>query len=311
MKKVLSIMLCLVLAISCMAAATVSASADAKPRYIVLVLDVSSSMDSYGEDSDMSRLESEKLAAVRFCEQATKNVKNKVAIVTFGSDSNVVCKFTNDITALQVAINEIETDGSTNVYEAFYTANELLNNEETGGIDFERNIVFCSDGTPLGGPCVTEYKYTSDDYIWYDNANAVLKYVDENVKPTTNVYTIGFFQGLYGLDATFAPIFMADLANKMSVVTDNADELIDTFENFADEITEEPVATPDTPEAPVVNNNGNTNNTTTTQNNAAAAAAAQAIRTGVAMPTVVLGATTLGALGFVILTMKKKASDEK
>lgn len=305
MKKLLSIMLCIVLAVSCMAAATVSASADAKPRYIVLVLDVSYSMDSYGTDSNITRLESEKMAAVKFCEGATKNAENKVAVVTFGSHSRVACDFTNDITALQTTINSMETDGATNVYDAFYMANELLNVREFDGVDFERNIVFCSDGTPLGGPSVYDYKYTSDDYSDYEDANAALKYVDENVKPTTNIYTIGFFQGLYGKDATFAPMFMADLANKLSVVTDNSDELIDVFDNIADKITD--VATPDTPDAPVENTTSTTI-TTTTQNSAAAAA--QAIQTGVSMPIVVLCAAALGALGFVILTMKKKEADK-
>lgn len=295
MKKVLSIALCFVLAISCMTAVALTAGAETTERYIVLLLDISDSM----EKND--RLTSEKDAALKFCETAAKNPNNKISIATFDISAYVNCEFTNNLETLKSTINAIEIGGGTDFTEALQLADTLLVNEAAKGISFERNIVLCSDGLPLYGETLFEGEYTSDDFYCYQYANAALAF-DNTLKPTTNIYTIGFYQGLKGKEADFAPRFMADLANKMSVITDNADELINKFEQVAEEITK--VETPDSPDAPINSTTGNT--TQTVQNPSNAASVARAIQTGTPIAFICSLTVALLAFGVIAFTAKKR-----
>lgn len=299
-------MLCIMLAISCLSVTALTASADTAPRYIVLLLDTSASMESG------TRLEDEKAAATKFCETVTSSNSNSmIAIVTFSTGVTTICDFTNDAETLTSAISEIETEYSTNFIDALRRADELLTAESEKGIDLERNIILCSDGVPEYGDESFDGPYTIDDApSWaYPQANAALAY-DKTLWDDTNVYTIGFFQGLSGKSATFAPRFMADLANKKSVVTDNADELIDTFKDFAEEITKE-----ETPDEPATKDEptSSTNSTSskTNQNPSNAANIARAIDTSDSVGfygILILSIVAFGAMAFV---SKRNESAEK
>ena len=116
MKKFVSAILCIVLAVSCFAAAAVTASADTLPRYVVLVLDVSYSMDI---GLPKTRLDSQKEAAKSFCRTTLGENENKVAVVLFGSGADVLCDFTDDVSLLTSSIDGIVTDGATYFYDAF------------------------------------------------------------------------------------------------------------------------------------------------------------------------------------------------
>ena len=309
MKKVLSIMLCIMLAISCLSVTALTASADTTPRYIVLLLDTSASMENG------TRLADEKAAAIKFCETVTSSNSNSmIAIVTFSTDVTTICDFTNDAETLTSAISAIETDYSTNFIDALRRADELLTAESEKGINLERNIVLCSDGVPEHGDVSYDGPYTKDDApSWaYPQANAALAY-DKTLWDNTNVYTIGFFQGLSGKNATFAPRFMADLANKKSVVTDNVDDLIDTFEDFAEEIVK--VETPDEPatkdEPTSSTTSTNSTSSKTNQNPSNAADIARAIETSDSVGfygILVLSIVAFGAMAFV---SKRNESAEK
>lgn len=319
MKRIISIMLCVVLALSCAAMSVVSASADTntKPRYVALVLDISYSMDA----GSPSRLTLEKQAAISFCETALGTKGNKVSVVVFGSGAEVLCDFTDNIDLLTSKINDIETDGATYFYDAFETANKVLDDEQAKGVDFERNIVLCSDGTPLGGKKLEEYVYTEDDDPYYDNANAALKYVNEVVKSTTRVYTIGFYQNLSGKSLNFANRFMGDLSTENSVIVDNGEDLIKVFDDYANDIIKDDVDTPDTPDKPTDNTSSRNSSSsssssskaasTSAQTNSTAALSAQAIQTGdstVSFAAVFsLAVTALAVMAFALT--KKKSQD--
>lgn len=245
MKKSISLILCFVLALSCIFSSVVTASADTKPNYVALVLDVSYTMDI---GHPKSRLDSQKEAAKSFCKTTLSTEGNKVAIITFASGAKELCGFTNDIDELCGKIDTIMTTGATYFSAALETANEVLDKEEAKGVSFQRNIVLCSDGTPLGGKSLEEYVYTKDDNSYYYNANYALKYDNEEIKPNTNVYTIGFYESMSGKELEFAKRFMKDLSTNGSVVVDNGDDLVDAFENTASTIIT--VDTPDTPDKP-------------------------------------------------------------
>ena len=134
------------------------------------------------------------------------------------------------------------------VYITAPSTGKAVDKEEAKGVSFQRNIVLCSDGTPLGGKSLEEYVYTKDDNSYYYNANYALKYDNEEIKPNTNVYTIGFYESMSGKELEFAKRFMKDLSTNGSVVVDNGDDLVDAFENTASTIIT--VDTPDTPDKP-------------------------------------------------------------
>ena len=304
MKKLLSIVISLALLVGCMAMAIVSASADRLARYTVLVLDVSSSMSG-------DKLASEKQAAIKFCETATKNPQDKVALVAFSSSIKYTGEFTNDLDELKDEINDLRAAGGTDFHTALTKANNLLNEEEAKGTKFQRNIVFCSDGLPETGATLKEYKYTSADSSYYRYGNAALQYDDAFIKPNTNVYTIGFYQRLTGKNATFAPQLMKDLANRLSTVAETEDELIEAFDNFAGDITR--VETPDTPTQPSSGNSGTTTTTTSGSTNAIqnpsnAAEIAASIQTGSPLTYVVIIAAAFVVFGAVAVSTKKSYS---
>ena len=294
MKKLLSIVLCIVLAVSCMAFAAVTASADALPRYVVLALDVSYSMDS---GSPVSRMDSQKSAAKSFCEKTLGSNGNKIAVVLFGSGASVLCDFTDDTALLSSKIDSIETNGATYFYDAFEKANEVLNQEAAKGVKFERNIVLCSDGTPLGGKSVKDYVYTKDDYSDYDNANAALKYVDENLRGNTKIYTIGFYQNMRSYDLDFAKTFMSDLSTEKSVIVDNGDDLVDAFDTTATAITS--TETPDTPD-PAANTSSITSSSTSSASGNTSTAAVVNATNQISGKPVDTGDTTAASIVFVI-----------
>lgn len=311
MKKIISLMLCIVLAVSCAAMAVVSASADTKPRYVALVLDVSGSM----RNGYPTRLSSEKEAALSFCKTTLSTQGNKIAVVVFGSGASVICEFTDDIDLLTEKINGISASGSTNFYDAFETSKALLDEEQAKGVDFQRNIVLCSDGIPESGKWLKEYAYTrADNSSCYDYANAALKFDNEEVKHNTHVYTIGFYQGLSGNNLEFAKRFMKDLSTSGSVIVDNSDDLIDAFNDFANEIIKD--ETPDTPDKPSnntsdSNNSGTSSNTTNSaQANTVAMLSAQAIKTGDTSAFVAVFSISVVSLAVVaFMVMKRKAQN--
>lgn len=303
MKKILSVFICMALLVSCMAAMCVTAdAATSDPRYTVLLLDKSSSMDSNG------RITAEKAAAELFCETVINaGGSDYIAIVTFGTYAYKECDFTNDLDTLSATIESISPQGSTNLSDALKTADSLLKEVESSGKSIQRNIVICSDGIAQYGDWSYEGAYTYADSYFYDYANAALAF-DNTLKPTTDIYTIGFFQGLSASNATFAPRFMKDLANKRSVVVDDSDALIQEFATVAEKIVE--VDTPDTPDTVVTTTT--TTASTSIQNPTNAAAVAQAIQTGDST-VAFAGIAILGLAAFSVMafTAKRKESDEK
>lgn len=254
MKKLLAALACAATLTASLLPITANADVVTKPKYTVLALDTSSSMETTTvyDGEKITKIEAEKAAAKEFCKSALENGKNQVAVITFDSSSSVVYNFTDDIKALDTAIDDIYAYGATNFEEAFKLAKSLLDELDSSKVD--KNIVLCSDGLPVRGESLLSYKYTSDDYAGWYLANSTLKYDNEEIKPNTTVYTLGFYDNLSEKEAVFAPMFMKDLASGGMIIAKNGDELKTGFNKFAKDINK--VATPDTPDNP---NGGNTN----------------------------------------------------
>lgn len=208
-------------------------SAEGKTRYTVLLLDQSTSMS--GEP--MTNL---KIAAKRFCEQIFKAKEtNYVAVVSYGTYTNICCAFTDSYDETASAIDRIYLTGSTNITGAINTADNLLK-EVQDGDNIIKNIVLLSDGLPERGESSYEGPYSSDDYRYYSYANAAYK-AAEACKDKYNIYTLGFFHSLKGDNLAFGQRFMKDLQNGGYYEVTDPEDLEFVFGEVAGDVASEEI----------------------------------------------------------------------
>lgn len=207
MKKLLSIVLATLMIFSCVSV-SLTANAAGADRYSVLVLDVSGSMG----DAPIAHL---KVAAKKFCDTVLNNLgsSNEVAIVAFASSAKVVCNFTNDLTALNSAIDSLNAYGTTNLADGLVKANDLLSKVDDNSI---KNVLVMCDG-------------------WPDDEPAAYSVADSMFAKNWNVYGLYFCP--YGSDS-YAANVMQKVGKTAYIEVQNADELEYFFEEIAGEFTE-------------------------------------------------------------------------
>ena len=113
---------------------------DTKNNDVILVLDTSDSMSG-------KKLERLKADCVELVDSLLADSNNKVALITFGTSSNIVSNFTNDKGDLTNKINGLQTSGNTNYYQALVNVDNVLKdyNKEN---DKEVITLFLTDGYP-------------------------------------------------------------------------------------------------------------------------------------------------------------------
>ncbi len=199
-------------------------------RYNVLVLDRSRSM----RGSPMTQV---KKAAKRFAKTVMKaDGTNYVAVVSYGSDSLVVCDFTSSYKKVSRAISGISTSGQTNMRSAFAAARKLLKKapSKKGVI---KNLILCSDGLPQTGKKSSSGRYSKKDHKYYRYANSVYALDRKMKKKECFVYALGFFHNSKGKSLTFGKRLMKDLASKDKyyIIQDGKD-ISNTFKKIAKQI---------------------------------------------------------------------------
>jgi VWFA-related protein len=151
---------------------------DALPISVVLVIDSSESM--LGQP-----LADTKIAALAFLEKLRPG--DEVAVLEFDSDITVAQGYTTDLEAVRSAIESIEADGRTALWDASVAAVDLAVQSSTG----RRFVIFLSDGNEFGG-------------LSSNGPEAGIEAADDNSVP---FYTIGLG---YGLD----PAYITELATR-------------------------------------------------------------------------------------------------
>ncbi|KAL3826889.1 hypothetical protein ACHAXA_000857 [Cyclostephanos tholiformis] len=132
-------------------------AASSGPKDVVLVLDVSGSMEDYG------RMDIAKEAAITVV--GTLTVADRFAVITFSSNASQLGGYTGLIRAtienqnqLVQAIKELKPQGGTNFNNAFANAfdalDETIRNEATSGCNIA--ILFMTDGQVSEGPGAVE-----------------------------------------------------------------------------------------------------------------------------------------------------------
>ena len=208
-----------------------------KGRDSILVLDVSGSMNG-------RPIEEMKKAAIKFCSDLLVDENNnRVGLVCY--DSNIYTfDLTDDLEALIREINYLSSGSATNMEGGLAEAKRMMDSKGASGAI--RNIVLLTDGCPNEGATSASGSFRSAtggffDYYGYEYFNAVVD-TAEAIKASYNLYSLGFFHALYGLEKDDAielmrKIAKPDTADKTYFYTvDNAEDLGFIFGDIGDTI---------------------------------------------------------------------------
>lgn len=191
-------------------------------RDTVLVLDVSGSMSG-------TPIDEMKKSAINFCnELLADEYNNRVGLVLY-DDYIASVDLTNDLDSLINNIENITSGGTTNMQGALAAAGNMLDSQ--GKDDNIKNVVIMADGLPNEGETsdtgkmsqLTQYSSYPSDVAY---ANGVIN-TAENIMSNYNMYSLGFFHDLSGVEKDFAIDLMKFLTN----MSDGYHQ-VDTAENL-------------------------------------------------------------------------------
>ena len=191
-------------------------------RDTVLVLDVSGSMSG-------TPIDEMKKSAINFCnELLADEYNNRVGLVLYDDYIDSI-DLTNDLDVLIDYIEGISSGGTTNMQGALVAAGNMLDSQ--GKDENIKNVVVMADGLPNEGETsdtgkmsqLTQYSSYSTDVAY---ANGVINTAD-NVMSNYNMYSLGFFHDLSGVEKDFA----VDLMKMLTNMPDGYHQ-VDTAENL-------------------------------------------------------------------------------
>lgn len=152
---------------------------NSKHRDIILVLDFSDSM------SEANRMQALKSAAYYLTNKVLEDPENRVAVVVFGTDADIVSEFSNNASRVASSITSAKKGGLRNHYAAYVKVDRLLWDYEEQE-DRECMAILITDGfADKGSPNeYFEYSYLKSQYpflsikgIQFDSADKVLPYM--------------------------------------------------------------------------------------------------------------------------------------
>ena len=201
----------------------------AKSREVVLVLDVSGSMD--GDPITQTKLSAQKFVnTVLDAAPATR-----ISIVTYSSSAQTIISSSNKKGELVSTINGLRADGGTNIYDGLSKANDILDESKSP----KKLIVLMSDGYPNEG------KYENGSY-----AQPCIDYAQNIKDKDVTIYSLGFFhemsaseksecQALMSAIATPGYYFEVSSAEDAQFIMGGDNELDNVFDDLAGHVSGE------------------------------------------------------------------------
>lgn len=203
-----------------------------KARDTVLVLDVSGSMDG-------NPLTEMKKSAIQFCNDLLKDEYNNRVGIVFYDDGYSTIELSNDLDMLVSRIQSISDGGRTDMEAGLSAADEMLKND--GKSDSVKNVVIMADGLPNEGKTSSSGSMPVGSYSGYytsvSYANAVIDTAQQMMN-RYNLYSLGFFHGLYSEEKDFATALMKELTNQADGYhqVDKAEDLQFAFGDISEDI---------------------------------------------------------------------------
>lgn len=147
-------------------------------RHIILVIDTSESMNG-------GRMSSLRTAVSKLTDELFQNSENKLSIISFNTQSEIVTDFTNNKTYINNLMNSLEAKGSTNYYLALKQVENLLSTY-TQPENTDTHMIFITDGYPTSGQGLheTQYKTIMEKYP-YLITSAIQLEMGTSVTPVT------------------------------------------------------------------------------------------------------------------------------
>ncbi|MBR1384805.1 MAG: VWA domain-containing protein [Ruminococcus sp.] len=177
----------------------------AEARDVVLVLDVSGSMDG-------SPIQQTREASAKFVDTVlNQSPSTRISLVTFSASAKDIITSSNQKSPLLEAVSRLDAWGGTNTYDGLEHAQTILETSKSK----KKLIVLMSDGVPNDGPS------NGGDY------NTPIVELADKIKATgVTIYTLGFFHNLTGSDLSTCQKLMTDIASEgYDYVVDNADDV--------------------------------------------------------------------------------------
>ncbi len=174
----------------------VTSTVTANPTDIILVLDISGSMDHSfaGVDNNSNeRLNALKTAVINFIDSTARNssegAAHSIAVVTFSDSSSVLQNFTDaddeeEIARLKSKVNNLRANGATAIDAGLEDASDLLTGRGAAYANREKVVIVFTDGNP------TTYQNYSTE-VAHNAVNNALTIKNTNAK----IYTVGIFDG--------------------------------------------------------------------------------------------------------------------
>lgn len=186
---------------------TENTAVNASDRSIALVLDTSSSMEG-------TPLDETKKAAQNFINVVGQK-QAATGIIQYNGDSEIVSGLTQNTSQLSSDIDQLWSDGSTNIEAGLQDAYNLLQNSNSK----KKMIVLMSDGEPNEGKIEDE----------------LIEYADELKNEGIQIYTLGFFESLS--DKSEAQNLLEKIASEgCHYEVDQAEDLKFFFGDIADQL---------------------------------------------------------------------------
>ena len=176
----------------------------AKSRDVVLVIDISGSMDG-------TPIVQTREAAAKFAETVlTQSPSTRISLVTYSESANDRIIESSNKAVLADAVNDLRAYGGTNTYDGLDHANQILMKSKSE----KKLVVLMSDGEPNEGPYEDGYD------------KPIIKLADEMKQKDITIYTLGFFHNLSGSSLNNCQKLMSAIASEgYDYIVDNADDV--------------------------------------------------------------------------------------
>ena len=177
-------------------------------RNIVLVLDTSGSMS--GDPMMQTRKAAKNFASTILKEDAS------IGVVTYSEDAEKISDFSSDETHLTHTVEDIGSDGGTNMEAGLAEAKAMLDNSNAK----KKIIVLMSDGEPNEGK----------------QGEELINYAEQIKNDGILVYTLGFFESMEGSKSAAQYLMEKIASDGCHYEVANADDLVFFFGDVADQI---------------------------------------------------------------------------